>query len=100
MESASSTQSMIYHSPIGPLKLVATSEGISQVKYLFGKHKEKGELTSEKAHCESMAGSSGGVESHLSVCSRWLDAYFEGTLLRKGKSPPPRPKLALSTEGN
>lgn len=91
----------MYHAPIGPLKLVANGDGISAVKFLFGRH--GGDWISpafvapveggERATAEKEA--TNQADFHLEVCKKWLDAYFGGHLLRP--DTPPRPKLALST---
>ena len=110
MQSATDTsglkRSIIYNSPIGPLQLVATRDGISALKFLFGRHGQKSAAvdhfqtenslskedtkTTEK---ELIAEEDKEAQSHLNVCIKWLDAYFEGTIL---KSDPPLPKPALA----
>ena len=101
-----STKSRVYSSPIGPLKLTATDEGILAVKYLFGKHKEvdpeAGNTAVKQAEHVEDKGSKDSVEaaeSHLDTCSEWLDAYFQGSLLKSEAPPPPRPKLTLPQKG-
>lgn len=86
----------VYQTPIGPLKLVASKDGISAVKYLFGKHTEGAVLMKE---APVMAEEKTEADSHLDVCKKWLDWYFKGYLLRPDSAPPPRPSLALSMEG-
>ena len=105
----SSSESLVYNSPMGPLKLTATEEGIAAVKYLFGKKEqaEKQEVqdaAEAEAKVWSDAAAAAGSEasgteagSHLKVCCEWLDAYFAGKLLTP--DPPPRPKLDLSKKG-
>ncbi len=149
----SCSRSLTYQSPIGPLKLVASKDGISALKYLFGKHSSsetkagetataadcklaKAGETATAADCklsssETKAGETAAAadcklakagetaaaadcgncseknsnddevaaEMHLQVCRKWLDAYFEGSLL-KSDTTPPRPKLALAMKGN
>ena len=109
---------MIYNSPLGPLKLVATKDGMTAVKYLFGRHsdscglvkgqndhkdkgisegdtiEEKEERSSELTDDEEI---DKGAKTHLNACKRWLDAYFDGTLLRP--DGPPKPTLALPASG-
>ena len=87
-----SSSSTVYHSPIGPLKLVADSTGISSVKFLFGKHGVSPAVASGKSGTDSDAGRK--ADFHLEVCRKWMDAYFDGSLLKP--DPPPRPKLALA----
>lgn len=95
------SKSIVYSSPIGPLKLVATDDGISAVKFLFGKHGEK----VEEAACKQLSTTRNGedmlkkADLHLNDCAKWLDAYFNGTLLQSSP-PPPRPPLALPTTGD
>ena len=111
--------SVIYKTPIGPLKLEATAEGICAVKWLFGKHsKSKSDSTADheqlstpgakEADSDAKASrAAGAVPSgaygnatkageHLQVCKTWLDAYFAGTLL---ESNPPKPALVLPESG-
>ena len=105
---------MIYKSPIGPLKLEATAEGICTVKWLFGKHSKskadsgdheqqstpvKGEDPGGKDSPAAIAvGTSGSAKAdeHLKICKTWLDAYFAGTLLELN---PPKPTLVLPESG-
>lgn len=100
---AGPTRSVVYHSPVGPLKLVATEDGILAVKFLFGKHEDKVHvaLPAKREFTENgrLDGDESEAESHLKVCNAWLDAYFEGTLLKSDPPPPPRPKLALPATG-
>jgi O6-methylguanine-DNA--protein-cysteine methyltransferase len=104
--------SAIYKTPIGPLKLEATTEGICAVKWLFGKHSksksdsaDNEQLSTPAAKEDAKAvsagvavpvGSSGRANEHLEVCKAWLDAYFAGTLL---ESNPPKPALVLPESG-
>ena len=107
--------SVIYKTPIGPLKLEATAEGICAVKWLFGKHstattdqeQQQSAPTKEtdddtKANPAAIAvpvgasGSAAKADEHLQVCKTWLDAYFAGTLL---ESNPPKPPLVLPESG-
>ena len=104
---------MIYKTPIGPLKLEATAEGICAVKWLFGKHsksksdsadheqpstpiKEAGESDDDTKAVAVPVGASCRADEHLEVCKTWLDAYFAGTLL---ESNPPKPALVLPESG-
>lgn len=106
---------MIYKTPIGPLKLEATAEGICAVKWLFGKHsksksdsadheqlstpmKEAGDngIKVVPADVAAPVGASCRADEHLEVCKTWLDAYFAGTLL---ESNPPKPALVLPESG-
>lgn len=106
---AAGSVSRVYSSPIGPLKLTAAEEGIVAVKFLFGKHEEVEGARHVAARARdnsedglekdlTMEADEPKAESHLNVCSKWLDAYFQGTLLKSG-TPPPRPKLALGKTG-
>lgn len=94
------SKELVYSSPLGPLKLTATAEGILAVKYLFGRGEgedvERARSVPVKCEGDAEHFSEKEAESHLKICSKWLDAYFQGTLL---KSPPPRPKLALANKG-
>lgn len=111
------TRSVIYRSPLGPLKLEATAEGICAVKYLFGKHsdterahasglpdtKQKESLKRVRGPSQTAADvplSSEGskAEEHLQVCQTWLDAYFAGTLLQSNPAVP-KPTLVLPSTG-
>ena len=107
---------VIYKTPIGPLKLEASDEGICAVKWLFGKHSEppagaaaappaQSETNAEhNAKQEAAIATDGGrteckgskAERHLQDCQSWLDAYFAGTLL---KTNPPKPQLVLPHTG-
>lgn len=105
---------MIYKTPIGPLKLEATDEGVCAVKWLFGKHSDSEQLHHSGAPPQAQRGHEneakkgtavvdGGTkckgskaEEHLQVCQTWLDAYFAGTLL---KAKPPKPDLVLPPGG-
>lgn len=105
MASASSS-SVVYLTPIGPLKLVANGDGMTAVKFLFGRHgatRVAADMADSSASEElEREGASGTVDResgnkdnfHLEVCKKWLDAYFDGGLL--GSHPPPRPKLVLA----
>lgn len=107
---------VIYKTPIGPLKLEASDEGICAVKWLFGKHSElqagaaaatpaRSETNGEhNAKQEATIATDGGrteckgskAEQHLQDCQSWLDAYFAGTLL---ETNPPKPQLVLPHTG-
>ena len=104
---------VIYKTPIGPLKLEASDEGICAVKWLFGKHSElpAGAAAAPPAQSETngdkqevaIATDGGRTECkgskakrHLQDCQSWLDAYFAGTLL---KTNPPKPQLVLPQTG-
>lgn len=108
----------VYSTPIGPLKLVANAEGICTVKFLFGKQqssprddgshevigqKGSGKDTKHTSHSQgSVPSDTASPEErkalgHLEVCINWLDAYFDGSLL---KLSPPKPPLVFPTEGN
>ena len=109
----------IYSTPIGPLKLVANSKGICAVKWLLSKQQRSSTDDDGSSYEQSKTGkdtekTSSSPDSiplavasavspeerkalgHLRVCINWLDAYFDGTLL---KFNPPRPPLVLPTEG-
>lgn len=92
--------SQVYSSPVGPLKLTATKEGISGVKFLSEK-REGGvnPATSSAAEDKEPPEAHLRAQWHLKVCTEWLDAYFKGTLLKlDDATPPPRPKLDLPKE--
>lgn len=109
-------KSLIYKTPIGPLKLEASDEGICAVKWLFGKHSDSEQLPTgaassppvqsetgveHNAKQETATAAGGGhtkrkAEQHLQDCQSWLDAYFSGTLL---KTNPPKPQLVLPHTG-
>lgn len=102
------TQSLVYQAPIGPLKLIASEEGISGLKFLFGSRGDQmgGAIMATQGHerkTERAASPSGKSEDkasfHLEVCKKWLDAYFEGSLLNSDPPPPPKPKLSLAMQG-
>ena len=97
-------ESIVYKTPLGSLKLVANQEGICAVRWLFGKHASETEQgpeamvdppVSEEKHSDVLATK---PQEHLSVCRRWLDAYFGGYLL-KSNPPIPRPPLVLPEKG-
>lgn len=101
------SSSVVYRSPLGPLKLTATEEGVEGVKYLFGKHahteaselKDQGEVEDGgKSWSEDLLDDS-EASSHLKTCCEWLDSYFTGTLLREDPPPPPRPKVVFPKKG-
>ena len=108
---------VIYKTPIGPLKLEASDEGICAVKWVFGKrHSElpagaapaplaQTEADGEHNAKQEAATATDGrrteckgskSERHLQDCQTWLDAYFAGTLL---KTNPPKPQLVLPHTG-
>ncbi len=78
-------ESVVHKTPIGALKLVANNEGICAVKWLFGKHavsqKEDNPDDKNISTQTTLAGMSTEPKEHLRVCQRWLDAYFDGSLL-------------------
>lgn len=74
---------------MGPLKLVANGDGISAVKFLFGRHGATWAAADVSTEGESV----NEANIHLEACKKWLDAYFDGVLL--GPQSPPRPKLVL-----
>lgn len=88
----------MYKSPIGALKLVANSEGICAVKWLFGKHAvshyEVKEDNNLDRVTEKISAETSQPNEHLRVCQRWLDAYFEGSLL-SAQPAIPTPPLVL-----
>jgi hypothetical protein len=102
--SGAMSSSTVYQTPLGPLKLVANSRGITAVKFLFGKHGDWPVSAGPglEHRLEPGGGSGDGEESdsenaadfHLEVCRRWLDAYFDGSLLKS--DAPPRPKLVFA----
>lgn len=97
------SKSVVYSSPLGPLKLTASEEGVTAVKYLFGKHAERTAAAQQAPEedglkwSERLEDDKSDAVGHLRVCCEWLDAYFAGKLL--SPDPPPRPKLALSKKG-
>lgn len=116
--------SCVYKTPIGPLELVAGPEGISAVRWLFGKHCQdqasvpdspgpcmheqdpSGLHVSAVSECEVTSKNSKAEDSlekkramdHMRVCINWLNAYFDGTLLQSDK-PIPKPELSLPDGG-
>ena len=100
------TQSLVYQAPIGPLKLIASEEGISGIKFLFGSRGDQmgGAIVATQSERKTEAASSeikseDKASLHLEVCKKWLDAYFEGSLLKSDPPPPPKPKLSLAMQG-
>ena len=99
------SKSVVYSSPLGPLKLTASEEGIVAVKCLSGKHAEPTAAGQQAPEVEDgglkwserLEDDESDAVGHLRVCCEWLDAYFAGKLL--SPDPPPRPKLALSKKG-
>ena len=106
----------VYSTPIGPLKLVANAEGICAVKWLLKQQSSStgdgsevfgsGKDGENKPHPQDSAPLETTPEvspeerkalGHLEVCINWLDAYFDGSLL---KFNPPKPPLVFPTEGN
>ncbi len=102
---SSRSTSAVYSSPLGQLKLVATENGITNIKYLFGCSLESQTSSGgRKKECKSLQLLDEGRENaeaelHLRTCGEWLDAYFDGTLTDLASSPPPRPTLALPVRG-
>lgn len=100
--------SVIYKTPLGPLKLVANREGICAVKWLFGK--QTGLIQSRGPKPKVALPVDGSemtptsppklteIQKHLNVCTRWLDAYFSGSLL-KSECHILRPSLVLPQKG-
>ena len=108
MES-SNTVSVVYNTLVGVLKLEATSEGICSVKWLSTKQEEtpRGQFTTKKRNdsCEETLNqkedsvmSCSKANEHLKTCKAWLDAYFDGSLLKR-HPPLPRPPLVLPMKG-
>lgn len=91
MEKMSGIQSCMYESPVGQLKLEATAEGICSVKWLRDGEDED-QMQSEGSDVEDHA----LAKQHLNTCTKWLDAYFSGSLL---KSPVPKPPLVIPMKG-
>lgn len=95
----------VYYSPLGALKLVANPDGICVVKWLSGKHECEGGSSSGRE--SPVTGSSDSRQQnatvasaaaiHLKACTTWLDAYFNGSLL---KDNPPRPPLVFPTKAS
>lgn len=95
------TSAIIYEAPIGPLKLVASRDGIISVNFLFGQHGSKLDdaVPKDHDHLEKVKqNEEAKVNLHLDVCKKWLDAYFNGMLLQM-EPPPPRPALVLPEKG-
>ena len=80
----------LYESPIGSLQLCATSEGICAVKWLKS-GEEREEVEDEETRSDGDKNYT-IARQHIASCTRWLDTYFSGSLL---KSPVPRPRLVL-----
>lgn len=86
-------ETVVYKTPIGVLKLVANDEGMCAVKWLFGKHSVLTRNESPDTVGKASADSSKAQE-HLRACRKWLDAYFDGSLLAV-KPAIPKPPLVL-----
>lgn len=78
--------SCTFDSPVGRLKLSATSEGVCAVTWLT--ESEETQLEQEMADSSDAA----KAKQHLKQCSEWLTAYFSGSLM---ESPVPAPPLAI-----
>ena len=93
----------IYYSPLGTLKLVANPDGICAVKWLSGKHECEGGGSPVTGSSDSrrqnatLAENTSAASIHLKACTTWLDAYFNGSLL---KDDPPRPPLVFPTKAS
>ena len=100
---------LVYYSPLGALKLVANSDGICAVKWLSGKHECEGGVSSSgggspvtgssdnRRQNVTLAENTSAAAIHLKACTTWLDAYFDGSLL---KDNPPRPPLVFPTKAS
>jgi len=73
------TEALVHQTPIGALKLVANAEGICAVKW--DNHSPDGSHDNETHECTVFDLSK--AKEHLRTCQKWLDAYFDGTLLTK-----------------
>ena len=79
--------SCVFDSPVGRLKVAATTDGICALTWL----KEGGEAeeTPDPRDCAR-------ARRHLRTCTDWLTAYFSGSLL---ECPVPRPPLDIPKKG-
>lgn len=82
--------SIVYDSPIGLLKVEATSEGICALTWLEEDEKSEQGVETVKAI------GSGLAKKHLTTCTKWLSAYFNGSLL---EHPVPKPPLVIPKKG-
>ena len=87
----------VYYSPLGVLKLVANPDGICAVKWLSGKHECEGGSADSRRQNATLAENTSAAAIHLKACTTWLDAYFDGSLL---KHNPPRPPLVFPTKAS
>ena len=76
----------VFESPVGRLHVRSTSEGVYSLSWL----KEGQQVKEERGDC--VLG-----RQHLATCTRWLTAYFNGSLL---EFPVPRPPLVIPKKGN
>ena len=82
--------STVYDSPVGRLKVEATSDGISALTWSKEvEESEQGEETVKPI-------GSGLARKHLTTCTKWLSAYFNGSLL---ENPVPKPPLVIPKKG-
>ena len=80
--------SCIFQSPVGRLQIKATPDGISSLLWL----KEGQQVEQEDMKRKDCA----LAMEHLSTCTKWLTAYFNGSLL---KSPVQKPPIIIPKKG-
>lgn len=90
MEEGEGSADCIFDSPVGRLRIAATADGVCAVAWL--KEGEKGGVVGENGDEKECA----RARQHLATCTKWLAAYFSGSLL---ESPVPRPPLVIPKKG-
>lgn len=83
--------SRVYDSPVGRLKIEATAEGICSLTW--PKNEESSEQVEETTDTSDDCAM---ARQHLTTCTEWLSAYFNGSLL---ESPVPKPPLVIPKKG-
>lgn len=82
--------SSIFDSPVGRLRVEATAEGVCALRWV--KDDEESEQVEETADPRNRT----MAKRHLTTCTDWLSAYFNGSLL---ESPVPKPPLVIPQKG-
>ncbi len=82
-------KSIVHETPIGALKIVANDEGICAVKWLFGKY-----AVSPNDSLDKVTYGTSKSNKHLRACQKWLNAYFDRSLLVT-RPEIPKPPLVL-----
>ena len=77
---------MLYSTPVGTLKIVANPEGVCAVKWLSEKQSNPSSKPVKDSQEGDKPGSVSKSQEHLKACQRWLDAYFDGSLVTENST--------------